>query len=69
MSRWKLSCPHCRIDISHTEISATVEALPLDPFLMWSALKPECTDGAVLDCPNCGKEFTYQRHELIYQSS
>jgi hypothetical protein len=70
MPRWILGCPHCKKDFTHREITATAQATPPDPFLMWTSSKPEFPSGGmVLVCPNCKEPFKYQRYELIYQSS
>jgi hypothetical protein len=70
MGRWVFDCPDCHQGFTHTEISALGETQLPDPFLLWSCAKPEFpSSGMILVCPNCKKVSTYQRYDLIFQSS
>jgi len=63
MARWTLRCDNCNFEFTHSMIGDSGVANFLE------APKPEFPEGgAELECPNCGRKDTYQRHELAYES-
>jgi endogenous inhibitor of DNA gyrase (YacG/DUF329 family) len=67
MARWTLSCPECNKDFTHSQIVSSETNALRNPFVFEEKpLFP--TGGQSIECPNCKKSSTYQRHQLIYRA-
>jgi hypothetical protein len=59
-ARWVLSCRRCGADLVRCP-AEQVLALEI-------AIKPDFPNGGLkVQCPNCGKSFFYERHQLVYR--
>jgi uncharacterized Zn finger protein len=63
MNQWMLTCSSCGEEFPHSLIPENLSFAE-----SYLPLKPEFpASGLPLDCPNCGKSATYQRHDLRYR--
>jgi hypothetical protein len=62
MASWMLECSNCGLPFQHSVIDATT-------MNFFFPVKPEFpAGGSELQCPNCEKNATYQRTDLIYRA-
>ncbi|MGA2810120.1 MAG: hypothetical protein ABSG16_01880 [Candidatus Acidiferrum sp.] len=63
MASWVLECLNCNQKFEYSKISASGLINYFQP------LKPEMPpDGVQMQCPNCGQNGQYFRHQLTYRT-